>query len=65
MALKERESIIQQIVDESRLNLKPAGRQQILVKWRSMLEKDPPYLKPYQIDEIVRAVRGRLDPASS
>ena len=60
MNLEEKESLVQQIVDESNHQLKEVRKRNILVKWRSKLEKEPPHLTPHQIDEIVREVRRRL-----
>jgi hypothetical protein len=64
MAQKERETIIQQIVDQSNREPKEAGKQRILMGWRAKLEKEPPQLSLTQIDQIVRAVRRRLEAAS-
>jgi len=64
MQTKEREAIIQKIVDESNHETKESARQRLLVEWRAKLEKEPTLLKPFQIDEIVREVRGRLEKAS-
>jgi len=63
MSLKERETIIQQIVDESNQEPKESGKNRILVEWRAKLEKEPPHLPLHQIDEIVREVRRRLNAA--
>jgi hypothetical protein len=60
MASKEREAIIQRIVEESNQEPKEAGKHRVLVAWRAKLEQEPTNLQPYQIDEIVREVRGRL-----
>jgi hypothetical protein len=60
----EREAIIQKIVDESNQEAKEAGKQRLLVEWRAKLSKEPTLLQPFQIDEIVREVRGRLDKAN-
>ena len=60
MQLKEREAIIQKIVEESNQASKEAGKQRVLVEWRAKLEKEPILLSLHQIDEIVRAVRERL-----
>jgi hypothetical protein len=35
-----------------------------LIEWRAKLEKEPTQLPPFQIDELVREVRRRLDSAS-
>ena len=64
MQLKEREAIIQKIVEESNQASKEAGKQRVLVEWRAKLEKEPILLSLHQIDEIVRAVRERLIKAS-
>ena len=58
MHLEEWETTIQQIVDECNHDEKGAHR--VLVAWRAKLEKEPTLLQPFRIDEIVRAVRGRL-----
>ena len=63
MAVKEREAIIQKIVEETNHEPKEAGKHRVLVEWRARLEKEPPQLAPYQIDEIVREVRQRLNNA--
>jgi hypothetical protein len=63
MASEERETIIQQIVDQSIREPKEAGKQQILMGWRAKLEKEPPQMSLPQIDEIVREVRRRLEAA--
>ena len=64
MQLKEREAIIQKIVEESNQASREAGKQRVLVEWRRKLEKEPILLTLHQIDEIVRAVRERLIKAS-
>lgn len=64
MQHKEREAIIQKIVEESNQAAKEAGKQRVLVEWRAKLEKEPILLPLHQIDEIVRAVRERLIKAS-
>ena len=64
MQLKEREAIIQKIVEESNQASKEAGKQRVLVEWRAKLEKEPILFTLYQIDEIVRAVRERLRKSS-
>lgn len=60
MSLKERESLIQQFLDESNHELKEAGKRRVLVAWRAKLEKEPFHLNQHQIDEIVREVRRRF-----
>ena len=64
MQIKDREAIIQKIVEESNQATKEAGKQRVLVEWRAKLEKEPFHLKLHQIAEIVRAVRERLIKAS-
>ncbi len=60
MRLQEWEVTIQEIVDECNHEQKEGGEDGILMKWRAKLEKEPPLLQPFQIDEIVREVRQRL-----
>ena len=62
MRLKEWEVTIQEIVDEC--NHEQKGTDKVLMKWRAKLEKEPPLLKPFQIDEITREVRQRLNDLS-
>ena len=65
MASEERETIIQQIVDQSIREPNEADKKRILMGWRAKLEKEPPQLSLHQIDEIVREVRRRLEAADS
>jgi len=58
MRLEEWEVTIQKIIDEC--NHDENGSDRIIMAWRAKLEKEPTLLQPFQIDEIVRAVRGRL-----
>ena len=58
MRLVEWEVTIQKMVDECNQEQERADR--VLVKWRAKLEKEPTLLRPFEIDEIVRAVRQRL-----
>ena len=58
MRLEEWEVTIQKIIDECNDEQKKTDR--VLKEWRVKLEKGPTLLRPFQIDEIVRAVRGRL-----
>ena len=62
MRLQEWETIIQKIVDE--YNHEQKRPDQVWMKWRVKLEKEPAFLKPYQIDEIMREVRQRLSTVS-
>jgi hypothetical protein len=58
LRLEEWESTIQKMIDEC--NREQERPDRILKEWRVKLEKEPTLLKPSQIDEIVREVRGRL-----
>jgi hypothetical protein len=62
MRLEEWEDTMQSMVDECNHEQQKSDR--ILMAWRVKLEKAPALLKPFQIDEIVRAVRHRLSNAS-
>ena len=62
MRLEEWEVTSQTIPDEC--NHEQKGADKVLMEWRAKLEKEPTLLKPFQIDEIVRAVRRRLSNAS-
>jgi hypothetical protein len=62
MRLEEWEDTMQSMVDECNHEQQKSDR--ILMAWRVKLEKAPTLLKPFQIDEIVRAVRHRLSNAS-
>jgi len=62
MRFDEWEVTIQKILDE--YNHEKKGADQVLVKWRAKLEKEPTLLQPYQIDEIIREVRRRLSNAN-
>ena len=58
MRLQEWEVTIQNIIDEC--NQEQTRVDTVLMAWRAKLEKEPTLLKPFQIDEIVRAVHQRL-----
>ncbi len=62
MRLQEWEVTIQEIIDEC--NHEQKGADKVLTAWRAKLEKEPTLLKPFQIDEIVREVRQRLNTVS-
>ncbi len=62
MRLEEWEGTIQKIIDECNHELK--GADKVLKEWRAKLEKEPTLLRPFEIDQIVRAVRSRLSNAS-
>ncbi len=59
MRLEEWEVTIQKIIDEC--NHDENGSDRIIMAWRAKLEKEPTLLQPFQIDEIVRAIRRRLN----
>ena len=60
MNIKDWESTIHQIVEESIHKRTECGKYRIVTVWRAKLEKAPTLLRPFQIDEIVREVRRRL-----
>ena len=60
MNLKDWEATISQIADEASQEPQESGKQKILIAWRAKLEKEPTSLQPFQIDQIVWAVRKRL-----
>ena len=62
MRLGEWDVTIQKIIDEC--NQEQRGADKVFLEWRVKLEKEPTLLRPFEIDEIVRAVRGRLSDAS-
>jgi hypothetical protein len=64
MRLQEWETTIQKIIDECNHEQEGGGKDSILMKWRTKLEKEPTLLQPFQIDEIVREVRQRLSSIS-
>jgi len=59
MRLQEWEGTVQRIIDECGHENKGVDR--ILMAWRAKLEKEPILLQPFQIDEIIREVRQRLN----
>ena len=59
MRLEEWEVTIQKIIDEC--NDEQKRTDWVLKEWRVKLEKEPTLLPPFQIDEIVREVRQRLN----
>ena len=59
MRLQDWEATIQEIVDECSHDQMASNK--VLTAWRVKLEQEPTNLKPFQIDEIVREVRQRLD----
>jgi hypothetical protein len=64
MDLKEWEPTIQEIIEASNREKNDPFNHKLLKQWRAKLEKEPTLLQPFQIDEIVREVRRRLDNAS-
>ena len=62
MRLEEWEVTIQKMIDEC--NHAQMGADKVLLEWRVKLEKKPHLLQPFQIDEIVREVRRRLNDTS-
>jgi len=64
MDMRKWEPTVDQIVAESKQYKNESGRHKVLVAWRAKLEKEPTLLKPFQVDEVVRAVRYRLDRAA-
>jgi hypothetical protein len=62
MRLEEWEVTMQTMVDEC--NQEQMRMNNVLMAWRFKLEKEPTLLKPFEIDQIVRAVRQRLSNAS-
>ena len=64
MSLKEWEQTIQEIVEAFNLQKNNSGKMRILREWRARLEKEPPRLQPFQIDQIIREVRRRLESAN-
>jgi hypothetical protein len=59
MHLQDWEATIQEIIDECS-EQEERGEDRVLMKWRAKLEEGPTFLKPFQIDEIMREVRQRL-----
>ena len=62
MRLEEWEVTIQKMIDEC--NQEQTRPDRVLMEWRAKLEKEPTLLKPFEIDELVRVVRGRLSTAT-
>ena len=62
MRLEEWEATILKIIDDC--NNEQQRPDNVLMEWRAKLEKEPTLLQPFQIDEIVREVRSRLNDAS-
>jgi hypothetical protein len=64
MNSKEWEQTVRTIVDDSHQQPKEAGKHRVLTEWRAKLEREPTFLSPHKIDEIVREVRLRLEAKS-
>jgi hypothetical protein len=62
MRLEEWEATIQKMIDEC--NQEQTSLNRALMEWRVTLEKEPTLLKPFEIDQLVRTVRGRLSTAT-
>jgi hypothetical protein len=60
MNLNAWEATIQQIADEFSLVPSEAGQHRNLTAWRAKLAKEPTYLPPFRIDQIVREVRRKV-----
>ena len=65
MNLKAWEATIQEMVTESNIQSTDGGQHKILSTWRAKLEKAPTSLPPFQIDQIVREVRKRMNKVSA
>ena len=61
MRFEEWEATIQQIVAECNHEQETGGENRILTAWRAKLEKEPTLLQPFQVDDIMRQVRRRLN----
>ncbi len=62
MRLADWEETIQKMIDQC--NNGQLSADKVFLEWRVKLEQKPTLLRPFEIDEIVRAVRGRLNDAS-
>jgi hypothetical protein len=62
MRLEEWEATIQKMIDEC--NQEQTSLNRVLMEWRVTLEKEPTLLNPFEIDQLVRTVRGRLSTAT-
>ena len=58
MRLEDWAVTIQKMTDECNHEQTPPDR--FLQLWRVKLEKEPTLLQPFEIDKIVRVVRGKL-----
>ena len=64
MKLHDWEATIQQMIEQSNHEPKESGKFRALMEWRAKLAQEPHHLEPFQIDEIVRAVRKKLTSVS-
>ena len=62
MRIDDWEVTIQKMIVEC--NQEQASPNRVLMEWRVTLGKEPTLLKPFQIDQLVRTVRGRLSTAT-
>ena len=62
MRIDDWEVTVQKMIVEC--NQEQASPNRVLMEWRVTLEKEPTLLKPFQIDQLVRTVRGRLSTAT-
>ena len=60
MRLQDCETTIQGIIDELYREPKEALKRKLVTAWRAKLEREPPRLPPFQIDQIMREVHRRL-----
>ena len=61
MNLKKWEPVVEAMLAEVKQEKRPSAGYRVIKAWRAKLEQEPPVLQPFQIDEIVREVRRRLD----
>jgi hypothetical protein len=61
MDLRKWQPTVDQILAESNQQRNESGKHKVLTTWRAKLEQEPNVLKPFQIDQVVREVRRRLD----
>jgi len=60
MKMREWETTIQKMIEESNHEPRESGKHRVLTQWRAKLAQEPYLLPLYQIDEIVREYRNRL-----
>ena len=61
MSQKELVATTAKIVADHRSKSKKRVQQRVLLEWRAMLAAEPTRLATYQIDQIMREVRAKLD----